>query len=137
MSQNTAPIFTQTPDIQFARMITTANPDHTMATGVSSSIFLAGPSGSYVNKIRFKPSGSINATVVRVFINNGQTTTTATNNSLYGELSLPTITTSNTTAQNDFEIPMNIALPANYRLFATTATALGGGLDITTIAGDY
>ena len=137
MAQNTSPIFTQIPEIQFARMTTTANTDHTMATGVSHSLFTAGPSGSYVNKIRFKPSGSTAATVVRVFINNGGVTSTAANNSLYGEISLPAITTSNTLAQNDFELPMNIALPANYRLFSTTATALGGGLDVTIIGGDY
>ena len=34
-------------------------------------------------------------------------------------------------------MPMNIALPANWRLFATQGTALGGGLYVTTIAGDY
>ena len=137
MAQNTSPIFTQIPEIQFARMITTANTDHTMATGVSSSLFTAGPSGSYVNKIRFKPSGSTAATVVRVFINNGGVTTTAANNSLYGEISLPAITTSNTLAQNDFEIPINIAIPVNYAFYGTTGTALGGGYDIVTVAGDY
>ncbi len=137
MAQNTAPIFTVTPDIGIALLTSAVNTDYTMATGISSSLFTAGASGSYINKIRFKPSGSTSATVIRVFLNNGQATTTATNNSLYGEISLPAITLSATLAQNDFEIPMNIALPANWRLFATQGTALGGGLYVTTIAGDY
>jgi hypothetical protein len=138
MAQNTAPIFTVTPDIGFGHMSSGANTDYTMTTGVSSSLFTAGPSGSYVNKIRFKPSGSTAATVIRVYLNNGGVTTTHDNNILYGEISIPSITASNTLAQNDFELPMNIALPANYRLFATQATATpAGGFDIVTIAGDY
>lgn len=137
MSQNTAPIFTQTPRIGMGHVTSGANTDMTMTTGTSASLFTAGPSGSYISKIRFKPSGSTAASVIRVFINNGSDTTVGDNNILYGEISLPAITVSNTLAQNDFEIPMNIALPANYRLFSTQATALGGGLDATTIAGDY
>jgi hypothetical protein len=118
-------------------MLGDANTSFDMSTGISSSLFTAGASGSYINKIRFKPSGSTNASVLRVFINNGGVTTTGANNILYAELSAPSITLSSTVAQNDFEIPFNIAIPANYRLFATTATALGGGYDITTVAGDY
>jgi hypothetical protein len=138
MAQNTAPIFTETPDIGIALLSSALNADYTMTTGISSSLFTAGPSGSYVSKIRFKPSGSTSATVIRVFLNNGGVTTTAANNSLYGEISIPAITASPTLAQNDFEMPMNIALPANWRLFATQGTALGaGGLHVTTIAGDY
>jgi hypothetical protein len=138
MAQNTAPIFTVTPDIGIALLSSTQNTDFTMTTGTSASLFTAGPSGSYVSKIRFKPSGSTSSTVIRVFLNNGGATTTAANNSLYGEISLPAITLSGTLAQNDFEMPMNIALPASWRLFATQGTALGaGGLHVTTIAGDY
>jgi hypothetical protein len=118
-------------------MLGDANTSFDMSTGISSSLFAAGASGSYINKIRFKPSGSTNASVLRVFINNGGATTTGANNVLYAELSVPSITVSSTVAQNDFEIPFNIAIPANYRLFGTTAAALGGGYDIVTVAGDY
>lgn len=137
MAQNTAPIFTQTPSLGFGVMLGDSNTSFDMSSGVSASLFIAGASGSYINKIRFKPSGSTAASVLRVFINNGGATTVGTNNTLYAELSAPSITLSSTVAQNDFEIPFNIAIPANYRLFATTATALGGGYDITTVAGDY
>ena len=136
MAQNTAPIFTATPNIGFG-VINSLNNTFDMTTGTSASLFVAGTSGSYVNKIRVKPSGSPSATVLRFFLNNSGSTTNGNNNSLYAELSMPLIASSNTLAQNDFELPMNIALPANYRLFSTTATALGGGLDVTTIGGDY
>lgn len=87
MAQNTAPIFTVTPDIGIALLSSAVNTDYTMTTGISSSLFTAGASGSYISKIRFKPSGSTSATVIRVFLNNGGATATATNNSLYGEIS--------------------------------------------------
>lgn len=137
MAQNTSPIFSQTPRLGFGIVLSDANTTFDMASQVSTSLFTAGPSGSYVSKIRLKPSGSTAASVFRVFINNGGATTIASNNSLYAELSLPAITLSQTLAQNDFEIPINAAIPANYRLFGTVGTALGGGLDVTTVAGDY
>ena len=102
MAQNTAPVFTQTPRLGFG-FIDTLNNTFTMTTGTSHSLFVAGPSGSYVTKIRVKPSGSSAATVLRFFLNNGGVTTDTANNSLYAELSIPAITTSATLAQNDFE----------------------------------
>jgi hypothetical protein len=69
MAQNTAPVFTQTPRLGFG-FIDTLNNTFTMTTGTSHSLFVAGPSGSYVTKIRVKPSGSSAATVLRFFLNN-------------------------------------------------------------------
>ena len=116
MAQNTAPIFTQTPNLGFGT-ISTLNNTFDMTTGTSASLFVAGTSGSYVNKIRVKPSGSPSATVLRFFLNNSGSTTNGNNNSLYAELSMPLITSSNTLAQNDFEVPLNIAIPANYIIY--------------------
>ena len=137
MAQNTSPIFTQTPRLGFGVIISTANPSFDMTSGESASLFTAGPSGSYVTKMRLKPSGSTAASVFRVFLNNGGSTTVAANNILFAELSVPAITAIQTLAQNDFEIPINIAIPVNYALYGTTGTALGGGYDIVTVAGDY
>ena len=137
MAQNTAPIFTQTPNIGIGS-ITTLNNTFDMTTGTSASLFVAGTSGSYVNKIRVKPSGSTSATVLRFFLNNGSATTNGANNSLYAELSMPAITLSSTLAQNDFEVPLNIAIPASYIIYGVSGTAPGaGGFEVTTIGGDY
>jgi hypothetical protein len=137
MAQNTAPIFTQTPNIGIGS-INTLNNTFDMTTGTSASLFVAGTSGSYVNKIRVKPSGSTSATVLRFFLNNGLTTTNGANNSLYAELSIPAITLSSTLAQNDFEVPLNVAIPASYIIYGVSGTAPGaGGFEITTIGGDY
>ena len=138
MAQNTAPIFTQTPRLGFG-VINSLNNTFDMSTGTSASLFVAGTSGSYVNKIRVKPSGSTAATVLRFFLNNGGVTTTSTNNSLYAELSLPAITSNATLAQNDFEVPLNIAIPASYAIYGVSGTAPGAGtgFEVTTVGGDY
>ena len=137
MAQNTAPIFTQTPNIGIGS-INTLNNTFDMTGGTSASLFVAGTSGSYVNKIRVKPSGSTSATVLRFFLNNGGVTTNGANNSLYAELSMPAITLSPTLAQNDFEVPLNVAIPASYIIYGVSGTAPGaGGFEVTTIGGDY
>lgn len=137
MAQNTAPIFTVTPNIGFG-VINSLNNTYDMTTGTSASLFTAGTSGSYVTKIRVKPSGSTAATVLRFFLNTGGATTVGTNNSLYAELSMPAITANNSLAQNDFEVPMNIAIPANFIIYGVSGTAPGaGGFEVTTIGGDY
>jgi hypothetical protein len=137
MAQNTAPIFTQTPNIGIGS-INTLNNTFDMTTGISASLFVAGTSGSYVNKIRVKPSGSTSATVLRFFLNNGSSSLNGANNSLYAELSMPAITLSPTLAQNDFEVPLNIAIPASYVIYGVSGTAPGaGGFEVTTIGGDY
>jgi hypothetical protein len=137
MAQNTAPIFTQIPNLGFG-LINTLNNTFDMTTGTSASLFVAGTSGSYVNKIRVKPSGSTSATVLRFFLNNGLATTNGANNSLYAELSMPAITLSPTLAQNDFEVPLNIAIPASYAIYGVAGSAPGaGGFEVTTIGGNY
>jgi hypothetical protein len=137
MAQNTAPIFTQIPNLGFGT-INTSNNTFDMTTNTSHSLFVAGTSGSYINKIRVKPSGSTSATVLRFFLNNGGVTTNGANNSLYAELSMPAITLSPTLAQNDFEVPLNVAIPASYIIYGVSGTAPGaGGFEVTTIGGDY
>jgi hypothetical protein len=137
MPQNTAPIFTQTPNIGIG-LIATSNSvsPYDMTSGPSSSLFAAGPSGSYISKIRVKPSGSTVATVLRFFISSGSTTL-ATSNTLYAELSVPAITLSTTLAQNDFEVPMNIALPGSYAIYGIAGAHSTGGFKVTVIGGDY
>ena len=138
MAQNTAPIFTQIPNLGFGT-INSLNNTFDMTTGTSASLFVAGSSGSYVSKIRVKPSGSTAATVLRFFLNNSGSTTTSTNNSLYAELSMPAITSNNSLTQNDFEIPLNIAIPASYAIYGVSANSIsaGSGFEVTTIGGDY
>lgn len=97
--------------------------------------------GSYVQRIRFKAGNGANATaaVARIWINNGSTQSTATNNAFYDEVSLPTTTTSTTAATASIDLQMNFALPAGYKIIVGVSSSadLAGGWAVTVIAGDY
>lgn len=137
MPANTAPIFTLTPDVSWGTSaLTTANTAKD-GTGTVLTCFTAGANGSYVQRIRFRPSGTAVQTVARVFINNGSTNATAANNILWDEITIAATTLSETTAQSTFEIPLNYALPAGYKLNVTIGTTIAAGLYVSVIGGDY
>lgn len=136
MPANFSPIFPLTPQIAFAT-ITAAN-TATDGTGTVNTIFTAGANGGRVDYIRCRALGTNVATVLRVFINNGSTNATATNNSLFEELTLPITTASNTgeTGQ-DSDIPLNLSLPTGYKINVVLGTAVAAGWKVTAVGGDY
>jgi hypothetical protein len=136
MAANTQPVFTLTPHTAIGASITSAN-TATDGTGTVQTMFTAGASGSYVKKVVVRALGSNAASVFRVFLNNGGSNTTATNNALIAELSMPVTTASNSVALPSFEIPLEFAMPASYTLLATIGTAVSGGVIPTVIGGDY
>ena len=137
MPANTAPIFSLTPVTQWgSTAITTANTAKD-GTGTVLLVYTAGANGSYVQRVRFRPSGTSVQTVARLFINNGSTNATAANNILFDEITLSAITLSETAAQPSFEIPMNFALPAGYKLNITIGTTVAAGWYVSAIGGDY
>jgi hypothetical protein len=102
---------------------------------------------SKVYYIRLKSAGSPAATVARVFLYIGSsgtftpgTSNTAANTFMLSEITLPAITTSNTVAQPDFTIPLNLDIPAGNRLvmtFGTSTGAAGTGYVATVVGGLY
>jgi hypothetical protein len=136
-SLNTSPIYTASGDTQWTVSATTANTTKDLTTGTSYTAFTASATGGYVQRIRFKPLGTNVATVARVFINNGLTTATSANNTYWDDISLPSTTVSEVSAQPTFELPLNIALPANHKLIVTLGTAVAAGYTITVIGGKY
>ena len=137
MPQNTQPIFTLTPDVAWGTTtVATANTAKD-GTGTVLTVFTAGANGSYVQRVRFRPAGTNVQTVARVFINNGSTNATAANNILWDEITIAATTVSETTAQSTFEIPLNYALPAGYKLNVTIGTTIAAGLYVSVIGGDY
>lgn len=139
MAANTAPIFTISPDVQWAIQMTAANTTKDLTSGTIYLAFTAGSNGSFVQRIRFRALGTnAAATVARVWINNGSVTGTAANNTLWDEISLPTTTNTETAAQANYELPLNFALPIGYRIYVTLGTAPNSaGWDATVIGGDY
>ena len=139
MAANTAPIFSATGDIQWSLTPLVAANTLYDGTGANSVIVAtAGTSGSFVQRIRFKASGSTTATVGRIFINNGQSTGSAANNVLFDEITLAATTATNTAATATYELPLNFALPAGYKILATVGTAqTTGGWEACIIGGSY
>lgn len=136
-SLNTTPIYTASGDTQWAVSAITANTTKDLTTGTSSLVFTAGSNGGYVQRMRFRPLGTNVATVARIFINNGSTTATQANNALWDEISLPATTLSETSALATYEIPLNFALPAGYKIYVTLGTGVAAGYTITCIGGKY
>jgi len=139
MAANVQPIYSRLADVQWATSIVqSANTTTDLTTGTIYPVFTADTTnGGYVQRIRFRPLGSNAATVARVWINNGDDTTVATNNSLWDEIAIALTTVSQTAAQATYELPLNFPLPASYRLYVTLGTAVAAGFDVTVIGGKY
>ncbi len=138
MPANTQPIFSRVSDVQWnTAALTTANTAKD-GTGTVGSIFTAdATNGGFVQKIVARPLGTNVATVLRVFVNNGAANSTASNNALIAELTLPATTLSEIAAQPDYVLPINIALPPGYKVNCTIGTAVAAGYMISAVGGKY
>jgi hypothetical protein len=137
MAQNTSPIFVGVPNFGIGTNITSANTAMD-GTGTVVTLFTAGANGGYVRRLRFKAQGTNVATVARIFINNGSTNTSATNNVLFGELTLNASTASNSASvAADYEYPMNLVLPASYVVNVCIGTAVSAGWIACAEGGNY
>jgi hypothetical protein len=137
MPANTSPIFTLTPDVAWGTSALTTQNTAKDGTGTVLTVFTAGSNGSYVQKLRVRAAGTNVQTVLRLFINNGSTNATAANNILFDEITVASTTLSETTALNSYEIPLNFALPAGYKLNVTIGTTVAAGLYVSVVGGDY
>lgn len=136
MAANTNPIFALTPNIGEVKITTTAalvRSDGGASNAIGTDHFLAfssGADGSFVQRIRFIPVASAAATnsvatTLRVFLSSVDTGTPTTSNTyLLAEISVPQVSTSNSTqAVNYYEIPLNIAIPANHYILVSQHVA--------------
>ncbi len=152
MAINNKPIFTGTPVINWCINSVTGSTTtdltaaHTLSgsNGATANVvgFLVFTSdatnGGYVQKIRFRSLGTnSSASVGRIWINNGGPLNTASNNTLFDEISLPATTVSQTSALPNYELPLNFALPAGYKVFVTLGTTVQAGYDISVVGGSY
>ena len=136
MSANTTPIFTLTPRNAYITTGTSAN-TNLDGTGTVATVVTAGTNGSYINRVRITHLGTNVATVVRLFVNNGSTNTTASNNALVYEVAIPANTLSQTAASTAYDIPLDLRLAASYKINATIGTACAAGLMVAIELGDY
>lgn len=138
MPGNTAPIYTRVPQISWGPTVLTAANTAKDGTGTVLTAFTAdATNGGYVQKIRFRPVGSNVATVARVFINNGATNATPANNILFDEITLSATTLSEVAALQNYELPLNFALPPGYKINVTIGTTVAAGYFVSVIGGAY
>jgi hypothetical protein len=138
MAANINPIFSVAGDIQWgSTAITTANTAKD-GTGTVLLVFTADANnGGFLQRIRFRSAGSNITTVARIFINNGLTNATASNNILFDEITLSTTTLSETNSLLTYEVPMNLVLPAGYKIYITIGTTIAAGYYVSAIGGKY
>lgn len=143
MPANTQPIFSASGDVSsdsgtsFSAALTAAANDYTGAGANNVLVFTAGANGGFVQRLRFKALGTNVATVMRVFFNNGSANTTASNNTFFDEIALPATTASATAGTPTIDLPINVALPAGFRIFVGLGTAVAAGWNVTPVAGEY
>lgn len=146
MAANTAPIFTRLADIQWGSADGnggSAGPLKTQntamdGTGTVLTVFTAdSTNGGFVQRLIARAVGTNAVTVLRIFINNGSTNATVANNILIAELSLAATTAIATAATQDFQLPLNLALPAGYKINVTLGTTVSAGYCISVVGGKY
>jgi hypothetical protein len=136
MPPNTKPIFPLVPNIGIARI--TAGNTATDGTGTVTTMFTAGTNGARLDKVTISSAGTNVATVLRLFLNNGSATSTAANNALVAEIDLPATTSSAVKANSPrFDVNLDIALPAGWKLTAVLATAVASGWAVSALGGDF
>lgn len=146
MAQNTSPIFPLVPvntwvsgaAANAATPGVTANTTKDLTSGtIYGPIITGGTNGTRLDFIKLRTLGTNAATVIRIWINNGSATTTAANNTLFLERTIAGTTVSETAEQPDITLPLNLSVPAGYRIYATFGTAVAAGYHLTAVAGDY
>lgn len=138
MAANTSPIFVRRAAIQWSAIPAATANTAKDGTGTTYAAFVADATeGSFLYKLRVRALGTNVATVLRVFLNNGSTSATAANNSLITELTMPSTTLSEVAALSEYEVPLNVALPAGYKILVCVGTAIAAGASVIGIGGDY
>ena len=144
MAANSDPIFTRVGDVSsngttgMAATITTATGDYTGASANHQLVFTAdATNGGYVKRLRFTAIGTNTASVARIYINNGSANTTASNNSIFGQVSLPATTAINTAATVEIDYPMELAINPGFRIYVGVGTTVAAGWVCVAVGGKY
>lgn len=153
MAANINPIYTLTPNVGKVKIATTnaqVKSDGTSAgsgTDLMYKVFTAGANGSYVDTIRFFSVASTAATTgvattLRAYIStvSAPGATTSSDTFLIGELSVPAISSANSTnATNYYEIVLNKTIPTGNYIHVSQHVAQTTNQEWQAIAfgGDY
>lgn len=134
------PRFTALPDMQIGVTITAANTAKDCASGTVNLIYTSPTGGSWLSGVMAMPLGTNTASVARLFLNNGSATTTATNNCLISQVSLPATTNTEVAGLSPLMLPIPRALQdmtVGYRLYVLLGTAVSAGWQFTPMASKW
>lgn len=156
MATTSTPIFPQTPNqgvmncILSTAMTNTKAMDGTETAGTALALaFTAGSDGARVDTIKARytatngstATGTSAASVLRFWLNNGSANTTATNNKLIGEISMPAqaVTALATGALPEYTLSLGMSIPSGYKIYAGSTVAAGGVLafQVSVEGGNY
>lgn len=138
MAVNTAPVFPKTPMATVGTVLSAANTTKDGTAGTVPLLFQAGADGARLDFIKAVPIGTNVKTVLRLFLNNNLNPTVPTNNSLIKEYALPSTTLDEDDAMApEIDIPLNLNIPPNYRVYGVLATAAAAGWALTPFARSY
>lgn len=129
-----APVFGAGTVSWYPALLTAANTSR-VGTG-TVAIVMTAEKTVYVDRIIFRAAGTNVASCGRIFLNNGQPTTTAKNNVLVAEITLDATTASEVAALPDEVLQLDMHIPAGYRVFATLGTAVSAGWSVTCVTKD-
>ena len=140
--QNTQPTFIGKPFATPCGVDTgvTANTSKDATSGTVQTILTAPADGLVIHRIWLRIKGTTGGpSVFRLFLNNGGSAASATNNVLIGEATIPAITNSETAAAAPIDFPLpheNWRIPGGYVLLSTIGTALTNACDICVSASE-
>lgn len=135
MAANTTPIFGLTPKAAWATILAANTAKD--GTGTTSTLATAGANGAIFQSVRAQPIGTNTASVLRLFLNNGSSSAVAANNTLIAEASLPATTLTEVAGQAPVVIPLNLVVPAGYKILAAIGTTVAAGWALAGISVDY
>lgn len=108
-------------------VLLTASGD-TDGTGANNAlVHTADANGSFVANIRFSAKGTNTASKAYIYVNNGSTNATASNNALRWQVTLWSTTASATAALADIEQVLNIKLKPGWRIYVGLGTTVAAG----------
>lgn len=140
MAANINPIYTKVGAITVwtTTLATVSVADYTWVGAHNQLIFTADATNwSYIKSLRFKALWTNVGAVARIYINNGSTNWTATNNQFFWEISLPATTASTTSSTLDIDYPLWIALPPWYKIYVWLGATVAAWWVVCAIAWTY
>ena len=115
---------------------------YTVATGLATpatGTIVADPiNGCRITKVVFQPIGACSASAGRIFLNNGQTSASATNNTYLKDVTLPALAAvSEVGSMPPTEVTLDMVVPPFHKLNVTLGTTVATAYAVYAVAGGY